>query len=161
LYREPHHRAQGDEAFLVGSEFEEIAVDEAADQVDDENDEQDPERGLKQVVQDGALPGGDEGGPAGVDVSQFLLVLDALVEVGDGLLVFGEMTQGGERVLGGLLLGGAVGGRFTLGQAGGFLFDELLLIFLSFDALVEGVVGVGQDRDVIEGRLAGVCEEKA
>jgi hypothetical protein len=37
----------------------------------------------------------------------------------------------------------------------------LLLVFLSFHTLVEGVVGVGQDRDVVEGSLAGVGEEKA
>ena len=68
-----------------------------AKQVHGKNDQHDQERGFENAVQSGELIGFHQRDPAGVGVTEFGVILDAPVQIGEVFLIHGNGVQGEKR----------------------------------------------------------------
>ena len=77
--------------------FGEAAVDRAVGKIHHQHNEDDEERRLEHAMQRGALVRTDYRNPSRIAVGQFLLILNALVQVSQILLVIGKTMQSLDR----------------------------------------------------------------
>ena len=96
LHRKTNDGAKGVQAG-TWPHFGEAAVDRTVGKIHHQHNEDDEKRRLEHAMQRGALVSTDYRNPSRIAVGQFLLILNALVQVSQILLVIGKTMQSLDR----------------------------------------------------------------